>query len=302
MERNPINLIICQQAIELLLYNEQTPLSQVEIIEGLSNYGCKIAESTLTNIKKFNPALKKGKTVSPKTLSKAAASFKKLVQVTLSKIFNERQLTFEYMKGAGEIIAAPIINTPDGGEKIIYHSGGRKTMEYKISFMEQAPTNTTIIELGVRLHSFSTYFDNASDEIYKNRVRKILAKGINLHCLMMDFRHELTKTYFQLRTAARPAEKGKFEEMKEVSERLRALQFELNNEGYSGKVGLFNYVQFPEYHALVVKDKMLISPYILGEKRGNCPVIEIHKNKAPNLFRRYLQSIHFIKKQAKQIK
>ena len=302
MPKNPIPLIICHQAIELLLKNTDNPMTQVDIISKLKEQGCFIVESTLTNIKNFNPLLRQGKKVGAKTLAKVAKALKKIMAVEYSYVFDEDSLSFKFDEDININIFPRATIYSSTQETILYHAGGRKSVDYKIQFMEYAPPNSTITELGIRLHSFTTYFDNTADEIFKNRVRKLLAKGINLHCLVMDYREELTKQYFQLRTNARPMEEGKYEEMRSIVNKLRGLRFELNNEGYEGKIELFKYNQFPEYHALVLEDRLLISHYILGIKRGNCPVAEIHKKKAPNLFKKYKRSVNYIKATAERIK
>ena len=185
---------------------------------------------------------------------------------------------------------------------VIYHPSGRMLPEAKISFMEQASTGDTIIEMGVRLHAFSNYFHSTSDKNYKDHIRRILMRGVNLHCYMLDFRSDLAKLYFEKRGAIQAPEKKVLKEMPEIVNRLKAIRFELNREGYEGQMDLFHHEQFPEYHALLVGNHLLISHYLLGVRRSNSPVVELSKGKNPALFQRYLKSIKAMQKGAIRIK
>jgi len=303
MIKNPKNLIICHTGINLLKENEVKPIDQKTIAEELEKIGHRVGQSTITKIRKYNPEEKKGKTVRLNTLKKVADGLKKLIKVELNMVFCETDLKFipAAEKEENGPITYPYLGAQESNNAI-YHAGGRMLPSDKISFMEQAVTGETIIELGVRLNAFSNYFQSASDKNYKDRIRRILMRGVNLHCYMLNFRSDLAELYFEKRAAIQFPEKQAFKEMSDIVNRLKAIRFELNQEGYEGKMDLFHYEQFPEYHALRVGNNLLISHYLLGVRRSNSPVVELSKKKNPALFQRYLKSIKAMQKGAIRIK
>jgi len=303
MVENPKNLIICHTGIHLLKENEVKPMDQKTIAKELEKIGHGVGQSTITKILKYNPKKEKGKTVRLSTLKRVADGLKKLKRVELNMVFSEPELNFilTIENEENNQITYPYLGAQESNNAI-YHAGGRMLPSEKISFMEQAVKGDTIIELGVRLNAFSNYFHINSDKNYKDRIRRILMSGVNLHCYMLNYRSDLAKFYFEKRATIQAPEKQAFKDMPNIVNRLRAIRFELNQEGYEGKMDLFHYEQFPEYHALRVGNQLLISHYLLGVRRSNSPVVELSKGKNPALFQRYLKSIKAVQKGAIRIK
>lgn len=186
---------------------------------------------------------------------------------------------------------------------IIYHEGRRSTSE-KIQFIKNAKKE--IIEVGIRLHTFSQYFISRRKSEFRDHIVDLLKKGVNMKCLMMDPYSEMTKLYFMDRAKALSEEAKAYEQMPQILEDLKKIKGELNQMGYPGRFELFTYENFPYNHYMMVdpeedNGKLLLSSYIHGIRRAYCPVMEIRKNSAKVTFNTYLESLQMILKEAKAI-
>lgn len=195
-------------------------------------------------------------------------------------------------------------NPSNQAHGIIIHQDGRRSTSEKIQFIKDAKKE--IIEVGIRLHTFSQYFTSRRKSEFRDHIEQLLKKGVNMKCLMMDPYSEMTKLYFMDRAKASPDEAKAFDQMPEILEDLKKIKEELNQQGYSGRFDLFTYENFPYNHYMMVdpdedNGKLLLSSYIHGIRRAHCPVMEIRKNTAEVTFNTYLKSLQMILKEAKAV-
>jgi len=205
-----------------------------------------------------------------------------------------------------EIIDAPSPEIAANG--ITIFSKGRRNVEHKVQLMAKVKSGEIITEMGIRLHSFSNYFNSERSELYLEPVRDLLARGVHLHCYLLKHNGRFGKPYFETRDLITPSlnfqgfEVVAYNQMPIIVEKLKSIRNILNAKSKKGKMELFEYDCAPEYHAFVAGDTMLIGHYMFGLDRKNSPIFEINKKENESLFNKYQQSIDAIKSISKKIK
>lgn len=188
--------------------------------------------------------------------------------------------------------------------KAFIHEKGRRNVKEKISFMKNAKHE--IIEMGIRLNNFSKYFIAQSDDVFTDEIIQLLKRGVNLKCLMMDPKAEITKLYFEDRAKIMDREGYAYQEMSRILEDLLQVKAALNAYNYPGKMSVHLYQNFPYAHFLVVDGaqdwgKMMYTTYIYGEKRANCPVTELYQFGSPQLYKRQWNAVQSIMNQSEEL-
>lgn len=301
------NLDIVIKGIRLLKENEQLPLTQKQIQKELSALGYKVSAPTISNFINYEDSAKERPQIGKQMQKMMATGIQQLIALKLSRVYNEEEKQYLFKEGVTldpKIIKSiPSIPQPKAmlPKGIYYHIGGRRDEEDKIELMKHTQPGDVIIEMGLRLNSFSTYFLLKRDDKFKNHIEQLLQSGVHLHCLLLKHDGQFAEAYFKDRAKVLPKELAAFEQMPRILEDLKSVRKEFNKKGYKGKIKLFQYDNCPQYHALVAKDKMYITHYIYGIERRNGPVLEIHQPEQPALFEKYLTSINYIIKNAEPI-
>ena len=258
--------------------------------------------ATLTNIKKQiiegNPERKIS--LSRELLTEVAQAFISIVESNWPLKYDATKHEFIKLENTD---TEPEIQAKQAHGIIIYQDGRRSTNE-KIQFIKNAKKE--IIEVGIRLHTFSQYFTSRRKSEFRDHIEHLLKKGVNMKCLMMDPYSEMTKLYFIDRAKALNDEAKAFNQMPQILDDLKNIKEELNQLGYQGRFELFTYENFPYNHYMMVdpdedNGKLLLSSYIHGIRRAHCPVMEIRKSIARVTFNTYLESLNLILKEAKPV-
>ncbi|MDX2070219.1 MAG: hypothetical protein SFV55_17460 [Haliscomenobacter sp.] len=261
-----------------------------------------IAPATLTNIKKViiegNPERKIS--LSKELLKEAAKAF--ILVIELNWPLKYDPATHEFIKL--ENTDSEPENTSNQAHGIIIYQDGRRSTSEKIQFIKNAKKE--IIEVGIRLHTFSQYFTSRRKSEFRDHIEQLLKKGVNMKCLMMDPASEMTRLYFMDRAKALPKEAKAYEQMPQILDDLKKIKEDLNQLGHPGQFKLFTYENFPYNHYMMVdpeedNGKLLLSSYIHGIIRADCPVMEIRKNTARVTFNTYLKSLQMILEEAKEV-
>lgn len=261
-----------------------------------------IAPATLTNIKQQiivgNPERKIS--LSKELLKEAAKAFILVIESYWPMKYDPAKHEFIKL----ENVDIEPENPSNQAHGIIIYQDGRRSTSEKIQFIKNAKKE--IIEVGIRLHTFSQYFTSRRKSEFRDHIEQLLKKGVNMKCLMMDPYSEMTRLYFMDRAKASPDEAKAFDQMPEILDDLKKIKDELNQLGYAGRFELFTYENFPYNHYMMVdpdedNGKLLLSSYIHGIRRAHCPVMEIRKNTAGVTFNTYLKSLQMILKEAKEI-
>ena len=185
---------------------------------------------------------------------------------------------------------------------IAFHLEGRVPIQHKTDFIASAQKE--VIEVGVRLRTFSEYFTSRSEKEYKAHIIDLLQKNVAVKCYLLDPDSNEARLYFDDRARAQSSESDAIAETKKVVERLKTLVAEIKQMGLPGSFEIYFYKHIPYNHFLAVDTKtaggkMMVSHYIYGVRRAECPVWEFTKKDQPNLFRKYLESLQLYIKDAK---
>lgn len=287
--------------------------NQEQLRTELNRLGFKLSKATISNI--YNRYIKNNeKTAEQKTGKELRTTGRRSLILFASGLVEllkvEKQLHFD---SASKTFVIQVNTENKTLEKVLpvalaykafIHEKGRRNVVEKIDFMKNAQHE--IIELGIRLNNFSKYFIAQHDEVFTNPISELLQRGVNLKCLMMDPKAEMTRIYFEDRALVNPREMYAFQEMPQILEDLLGVKQELNAHNYAGKMSVHLYQNFPYAHFLVVDGaeewgKMMYTTYIYGEKRANCPVTEVYQYGSPQLYKRQWNAVKNILEQAKEV-
>ncbi len=246
-----------------------------------------VSAASLSNIKN-------GKPVGLPTLSLAAKGMQALLQQEMDMVFDTKVQDFrpQHTPGwsASVVPEKPLQSDPD----FIMHADGRVSVQQKADFIADAKKE--VIEVGVRLNSFSTYFTSHNEGAYKMHILALLRKGVDIKAYLLDPDCAEARIYFDDRARVQSFEKDSIEEIKKVIERLKSLCSEFEAMNLAGKFEVYLYRHIP-YSLFYVVDgateagKMMISPYLYGIRRANSPVLEITRKDQPPLYRKYWESL-----------
>lgn len=168
---------------------------------------------------------------------------------------------------------------------------GRLLIDDKVSFIMNAQSE--VIELGIRLREFTTYFTSRNTEEFKNHVIELLKTGVVLKCFALD------GEWFLKNFVVSDEEKKYYQEIPETLNQLNEFKKEILEMNLKGGIEIYTYQHNPMFHAQCTdgdssEGRMTISNYLTGIKRAQCPVIQFSKQTHPTLFKTYWKSIHEI--------
>jgi hypothetical protein len=189
-------------------------------------------------------------------------------------------------------------------EGVTFRPEGRLSIQEKVAFMQTAQSE--VIEFGVRLRTYSDYFTSRKESEFNWPVRELLKKKVDFKLYLVEPDSHYTRLYFDDRGQVQPREAHSPEVIKNVLGNLRELCASLKAEGYPGQFDVFTYKHIPYNHFLIVDGvkpygKMIVSHYLYGIRRANCPVLIIHKQYSYDLFRRYWDSFKMLTRGAKKV-
>jgi len=278
---------IVQKGVALLA--EKQEYKQITLTHKLKVLNRPISAASLSNIVK-------GKKAGLKALKTAAEGIETLVR---------RELGLEYSKGNRAFVPIDDANwqpyivpeTPAQHQNetdLVMHLDGRVSIQQKTKFISGAQKE--LIEVGVRLKTFADYFISRKEKEYKDYISDLLRKGVNVKGYLLDPDSNEARLYFEDRARAQDSEADAIAEMKKVVEKLRRLVREFEQRKYPGAFQIFLYKHIPHNHFLVVDRhaegaRMMVSHYIYGVRRAECPVWEFSKSGHPELFGKYAGSL-----------
>lgn len=289
---------IIQQGFELLKLEKY--YDQVTIVRKLKYLGFSIAEATFSNILR-------GKKVRVTTLDLASRGLCKLIEAELGLFWNGKG--FVQVENPDWVPLVIKESTPDElaltfKPGFVFHAEGRLAIHQKVAFFESAQRE--VIELGVTLNTFSSYFFSRNDREFKIPVETLLKKGVGYKCYLLDPASNEASIYFEDRRREQGEEIRKIEAIKESISRLERIKQEFDEAGYPGKFEIFTYKHIP-YNYLMAVDgatpngKIMASHYLYGIPRAKCPVVEFSKSESHELFRLYWSSLQKLTKGARSL-
>ena len=299
MEKSPkeerFTIIVCKGLEHLY---EQLEYTQSSVLNKLETVGHSVSAASLSKIKT-------GKDVGLPTLSLVAKGMETILRRELDMAFDDATQDFRLLRTPNwtptVIPEEPEQNTPG----FTIHDEGRVSVKQKTDFIAHAKKE--VIEVGVRLNSFSSYFVSQNESAYKTHIVALLGKGVHIKGYLLDPDCNEARIYFEDRARVQSSEKESIAEIKKVIERLKLLCAEFEAMQLQGKFEIYLYRHIPYSLYLVVDGatddgKMMVSPYLYGVSRANCPVMEFVKKDRRPLYRRHWESVQLFMDGAQKLK
>lgn len=288
-----------QKAFELLHLHKS--YQQAEILRKMKWLDFELAPASFSNILK-------NKRAGMKTLQLASEGTLTIIEWELPYAFDEKKEAFvEVQKPtdwAPKTVPEYDENEQSPKKGIIFRLEGRLRIQDKVEFMQDAQHE--VVEFGVRLRTYADYFISRSEHEFDRPMRALLKRKVNFKLYLLDPTCNETLLYFKDRGRVQPEEKASPEVIQGVLDKLKRLSKSLNNEGYPGQMQVHTYKHIPYNHFLIVDGmkpygKMIVSHYIYGIRRANCPVMIIDKQHNYDLFKRYWDSYKMLTKDSKNL-
>jgi len=280
---------------EKLTYGQKTILNKFETL------GYKLSPSSLSKIKN-------GGEVSSRTLSQSAKFMQEVLQLELGVAYSAEKAAFEIQSTPNwkpYILPEGSTNTLEKESSFTIHESGRVSIQEKTKFIEEA--RKEVLEIGVRLNSYTSYFISQNDKAFKSHIVGLLKRGVKIKSYLLDPNSQEASIYFSDRAKRQTFEKDAIEETKRNIERLKALSKEFSDLNLAGSFEVFTYRHIPFSQVLVIDNemegaKMMVSHYLYGIKRADCPVLEFTKKDKPQLFKKYWESFQLFVDEAVKLR
>ncbi len=265
--------------------------TQVEIFKKFQQLEIRVSRASISNFcnEKYG---------SISLLRETARGFKLIMERELCLTFNENANQFEKRKNCSPrpiLIDKKIITS----EIEIRHQpysifDGRMDVTDKVELYQKAKYE--ILEIGLRLKNFRSYFEEKRESAFLDPLKKILENGVNFKCYVIDPKGNYARKYIEDRATSQPSEIELLEDIPRITTELRNIFIRINREGYNGKMELYQYDHFPYYHSTVIdggteNGNLNIAPYLYGISRANTPVIQLQQKSNKVLFKKYWKSV-----------
>lgn len=277
-------------------YATVAPLTytQLQLVEKFASYGFDFSTPTMSNL------YKQREKVSHRTWKMAAQAFQMLLKEECGMVYDEEKEDFyqnlDISISPSDLSSKPTINDKKS-ESIVFHARGRLEIREKAAFISAAKYE--VIEIGVSLRTFSSYFFNRASYEYQEPVERLLKEGVHIKCLVLEPTATTSEVYLKDR-----GEGELIETIDKNIDKLKELKGTFENKNYKGKFDIYTYAHIPYNHFCVIdgnypNGEMIISPYIFGIKRADAPVFKLSKKNHLHLFEKYWQSIQLILQNSK---
>lgn len=280
------------------LLGEQRAYSQTDIQKKMASLGYEASRPSLSNI--ISGKRKAGR----EALYAAGEAMLLIVQSELGYSFDYERLCFDENSRPPDwkpVVVPLPENDRAGQDGILFHAEGRLSIQDKVNFLKDA--RHEVIEFGIRLKAFTHYFLSRNAHEFRNHIEELLARGVHLKLYLLDPGCNAARFYFEDRSIVLPDEARSGEVIKEVVELLRQVKEELSAGQHPGTIEAFQYRRLPYCHFLIVDGesrhgKMMVSPYLYGIRRADCPVVQLSRNADRSLYRRYWTSFQHLTRDA----
>ena len=281
--------IIIKDALNFLI--EEKGYTQLQIAQKFQQLEINVSRSSISNLRKNNPE------IGLQLIKRASNGLLKIMKRDFCLIFHEATNKFEKEPDCVPL-TIPIENTFLNETEInnpsyIIHDG-RIDVSEKVDLYNYAAFE--IIEIGIRLKSFRSYFSSKRESAFLEPIFHKLENGVNFKCYVADANGNFLRRYIEDRTNENQMELDVLKDISEITNELSKLFSSINRDGYKGKMELYHYDHFPYYHASVAdgateRGLLYISPYLYGVSRANAPVTQLYRKKNKILYKRYWQSV-----------
>lgn len=279
------------------LLKESKRYKQTDIVQKLEKLNCKTNKAT------FNKILN-DKKVSVDALFFVSKGMAALLEKELCLKMNSLGILEEIANCKPETVEIEGLKDKET-TGFLLHEEGRLELQEKVKFMETAEEE--IIEFGTTLNAFSNYLLSNKAKLFKLPIKNLLEKGIKFKCYLLDPEWNGTSFYCGDRENAIKEGQPGIEKIRTSLRRLKQVQKEFALEGLATHFEVFTYRHIPHNYFMILDKnqnanaKMMVSNYLYGMRRADCPVLEFSRQSNPILFQRYLTSFEKLTKQAKKV-
>lgn len=277
------------------LFQSSKGYNQRKITDKLQVLGYPTTTST------FNKILK-GKRVGTETLTTVCEAMQVLAAQELC-LQPAADLTWQSV--ADCVPAVVELPTEGSDEGFILHAQGRLTLQEKTAFLAEAQSR--VIEFGTTLNTFSEYFMSRKAADFKLPVQRLLERGVDFECYLLDPHWSGTLMYFDDRSAAVEGGKEGLEKIKNTLRKLKIVAAEYAVLDLPGSFKIFTYRHFPFNYFLAIdpddkaRARLMVSNYLYGLPRADCPVLQFSRAAHPVLFLRYQKALRALIASAKPV-
>ena len=279
--------MLIRRGIEVLMTHERTLYSQRLISEKLAAVGQPASTALLSR-------LKNGGTATKKFLVSISSGLCLIIASEIGMHFDYEKETFVESNEKGWVPALiGEVPTTQAMPPFVFHAGGRRSIAEKTAFIANA--RREVIFLGLRMRQFANYFTARRDGEFADHIEKLLIRGVNVKCYLLDFTSNRAKLYFQDLAEVLPEEENGELEIKVVLDRLLVLKQYFDQQHYAGTFSLRTYRHLPSAHYLIVDGaaadgKMHVSHYLFGQPSAKVPVLEVWRARSAKLYDLYWAS------------
>ncbi len=201
------------------------------------------------------------------------------------EIFFRRDDEQEWHHRLDVLLDKKLASLGQGDARPRLHGHGRLTMSEKVALFQDAQRE--VIEVGVSLRTFVSYFDQRPACDFKEPVLELLRRGVTVHVALLDPASDAARVYAETRGEPRLGET-----IRRSLASLLALQDEVALLNAPGSVVVHLYHRLPFADIMMVdpetaEGRAYIAPYLPSGKRADNPVIEVRRRSDPAFFDAY---------------
>lgn len=280
--------------------NDQKHYNQATIVKKLNFLDITISKPTFSNIVN-------GKKVKGETLAKTCMGVEKILELELGLQWEKSSFVRkEALDWEPTVVGELDTNDPALVIKpgFAFYENGRLPINKKVELLSNAQKE--VIEFGITLRTYTSHFISRADWEFRSHVEKLLAREVNIKCYLLNPECNEARLYFNDRMRVQGESSKGVETIKESIGKLCQLKEEFEKNDFPGAFEIFTYKHIPYNHFMAIdgasiNGQMIVSHYIYGESRANCPVLEFSKDRSRALYKLYWKSLQLLTKDAKQI-
>lgn len=301
---NKVKYLQEQIASAFDLLKEKKLYTQREVVDKMRGLGAKVSYPLFSNI------LGKRR-VNIKSLNDAFNSIKKIIEIELG-LEHKEEKWIELPDWISGIV--PIVSEPSGDGVFIkatehpftFFPDGRLSIPEKVAFLKSAKLE--IIEVGVRLKAGIGYYETTSSATYRDPIDSLLLAGVHFHFYLLDSNSNRVQMFLEDRAEAKALE-NELEALEDIRKNITKLQHlrqRFIEKNHPGGFHIYTYQHIPSSHFVAIDPQtedaqIMVTHYLYGVPRSDCPVVICSKRENPILYKKYKSSMDYLIADAKDV-
>lgn len=178
-------------------------------------------------------------------------------------------------------------------------ANGRPSLAEKLALLDNAQDE--IIEIGIGLTSFARYFTGQKPEEFRDPIRRLVRRGVDVKCFALDPGHKAGVAWL--------AEQGDPDYQASAAAARKILEAEgrfYRNNDYRGTLSYYAYRRVPEFWCLGVdveddlNGRMFFASYLMGIPRPENPVFQLSRTSQPALYQTFLRAVREVREASEE--